>query len=1155
MITPFPTLEAHLSPVLEISPTMTQSPTLAPTVTLGPTPCRYSARVQITNESGFISQFREPQKWSVRAEKPGGDYSRPGNFTSGANVYKTEKLGDSWGGVDRNQYGVFPDISLELSYDKDEYILQGKNLRICNYINDQSDDQECRDGFYTLDDTKTSGADLNIINNVPIGCNIKVIGGFWFKKVPTGNLNFKVELSAGGDLSKNILLNTADFNINDNDIGGSVTLTGLNNSYTNTFTYSAQNHVVNTTFKDIPAGQYSLSYNINKRGVANVYINEVESATWCKDEPNTRGKKKLKWKKEPALKSETSLFNEVGQTMNEVIITANKTSTTRVVFNIGDKVAVTSHEACKDCGDDWRISDDKWPHGRYICHARGPKYNDNCDAIQQPSDFFRDCKGAGPPDPGRGGSGCWCTNNNDCSKAGGKVEIASGQNYCRETGDVVCCLGGAKPVAEMGGANRCCNNDADCNNFFHDGSKCTGTNRDCGSSKSCVVPPTPQPTSSGGGGSGGVKPVPTINFPQCDRAGGICVAQNICGYENNFKSLGAKDCKGGDSCCTHIKVGPDFVPKCGKPIAIGGYGGQCKSSCRQGVFNENGKEMLEVAIGNGECAQIGLQNCCVKTERIPGRGGVVVPTQSPYKCEQEGGKCIDKTESCPTGYPNKWSANGCPGGSQLSSCCMPAYPTATSMPKPPTPYPCQTWGGVCVDKSESCPSTLPQERTQGCGSRAKCCVKTIPIPSPTSMPKTCFDADGFCAASQNECGVSHEKSRLPGCPKESPVCCTLKGEYSCGLRFGGTYQILGKLPQSILNMNPKIRLEIHALPNPLYLNNITSGSFGTVLTKEAYIGQEVHLTAILELPNGIWYELYSKTVFIGTLCNMKLNIIIPAELQTSSYCNVATPGENCGNKCDTNRGEKCLGESGLCCYYDPNRLTPIPAPPTTTPIPCEQQGGKCIDKTDNCPVYLPNKWSANGCPGGSQLSSCCMPERPTPTPKYQCERESGVCVDNTESCPASYPNRSTQGCSNQEHQVCCKKDQSSLSCLESGGYCVADQHECSISDLPSSDPKCPSVRPVCCGDREFPCKNIIKGTYQIVGFPKSILDMNPRIKLIVDNGSDVILPNMTSGGFVTSSEQPLGSQQQLFFMLEIPSISNDSLYLTYSEFTLGSSKA
>src|SRR3989338_8896779 len=50
----------------------------------------------------------------------------------------------------------------------------------------------------------------------------------------------------------------------------------------------------------------------------------------------------------------------------------------------------------------------------------------------------------------------------------------------------------------------------------------------------------------------------------------------------------------------------------------------------------------------------------------------LIPTKAPTSsCEQQGGKCIDKTSSCPAGYPNKVSANGCPGGAQLSACCRP----------------------------------------------------------------------------------------------------------------------------------------------------------------------------------------------------------------------------------------------------------------------------------------------------------------------------------------------------------------------------------------------------------------------------------------------------------------------------------------------------
>ncbi|OGK55388.1 hypothetical protein A3H78_01295 [Candidatus Roizmanbacteria bacterium RIFCSPLOWO2_02_FULL_36_11] len=467
--------------------------------------CPFEARTQVQDEIGKpinISE-KDKEKWGTASYKignsePSAMQSTFKQFQQGSSDYIV-KENDFLSNESRGQYNI------KLFYPEAQYELVNKFCQQWNTGNGKI--SGCPYDF-NLGDPK------NIAQNLTVDCNNSVRYGWILKKKPAGTLNFKVELSAGGDLSKNILLNTSDPGIDDNDIGGTVTLTGLNNSYTNTFTYSAQNHTVNSMFEGIPVGQYSISYNINKRGVANVYINEVESEAWCKDEPNTRGKKKLKWKKEPSLIAETSLFNEVGQKIDNLIITDGKTSAARVVFNIGDKVAVTSHQACKDCGDDWKISNDNWPHGRYICHARGPKYNENCDATQQPSDFFRNCMGAGIPDPGPGSAGCWCTNTTDCSKSAGKVEVAPGQNYCRETADIICCIGGATPGSEMSNANKCCGSDSDCDNFFHDGSKCTGENKDCGSGKKCVLPPTPMPR--GGARSPTEEPNPSPGF--CRRA-------------------------------------------------------------------------------------------------------------------------------------------------------------------------------------------------------------------------------------------------------------------------------------------------------------------------------------------------------------------------------------------------------------------------------------------------------------------------------------------------------------------------------------------------------------------------------------------------------------------------------------------------------------
>jgi len=936
-------------------------------------------------------------------------------------------------------------------------------------------------------------------------CNMQYESEFYVKKRPTGNINLKVELSSGGDLSGNILYNANDLAGEENDISGTLTLKGLNTYGILNYPFTARGGVVNTTLSNVPVGQYSLSY-LLKKEQGEIYGEEAYgSGDWC------NSTEKLKWRKVPAHVLEDKLFNSAGQRSDIVYVTQNKATALRAVYNTTDKVVMSDEEYCDSCGGDsaWTVQDPKWKNKRTLCIARGPKYNDNCDLERSPADFYKDCRGE--PPSSKGAFGCWCTNRNDCSKAAGTVKIPEGDNYCRETRDIICCVGGGSPDSSMSQANRCCENESQCSKYGSNWicSLSAYEAKDCASKKKCVFQPSPtarptrQPGSPGPTSSTVITPIPTIKDPQCDADGGICVARNICGYENNMKSIGAKDCKGVDVCCVHIKVGADFVPMCSRPRAIGGYSGQCKNGC----LPNN-----EVRIGNGECSQINIKDCCVRITKI-----TPSPTRILSRCEQEGGKCIDKTDNCPSSHPNKWSSNGCPGGAQLSACCMPNTV--------PTPFPCeQDYKGICIDRSESCPSNYPYKISRGCGINFSCCVKQIPSPVPTSPITDCQAARGYCVSSEIDCGTGYEPVHMAGCSPPTRVCCRPK-KTRCENRFGGTYQVFGKLADSILAMNPKITIYSPDVDIYIDLNNLTRGSFGSILTK-GYPGQQIRLSYWLYVQGkyvslGSYYNNLKK-ITIGEACDLYLTIDIPQNLQTPTSCRITAYDDNTLCIGCNNTGESCVSE-GFCCQYGPK-----PA--------CELQGGKCIDKLDSCPTLFPNRRSGSGCPGGSQLSACCMPNRPTPTPN-QCTRENGICIDRSESCPATHPQRQSSGCE-ATNLVCCKK--TNLTCRESDGYCTADAKDCGEGQQGKTDPSCPKEIPICCNTKPTRCGRIFSGDYEVFGqLSDEIKTLNPKISLQVysgNNKSSYDLNTFTKGAFkvLLNDRAYPGQKMQLSIALKFP---------------------
>src|SRR3989344_6620506 len=488
-------------------------------------------------------------------------------------------------------------------------------------------------------------------------CNMQYESEFYVKKRPTGNINLKVELSSGGDLSGNILYNANDLAGEENDISGTLTLKGLNTYGILNYPFTARGGVVNTTLSNVPVGQYSLSY-LLKKEQGEIYGEEAYgSGDWC------NSTEKLKWRKVPAHVLEDKLFNPAGQRTDIVYVTQNKTAVLRAVYNTTDKVVMSDEEYCDSCGGDsaWTVQDPKWKNKRTLCIAKGPKYNDNCDLERSPADFYKDCRGE--PPSSRGAIGCWCTNRNDCSKAAGTVKIPEGDNYCRETRDIICCVGGGSPDSSMSQANRCCENESQCSKYGSNWicSLSAYEAKDCASKKKCVFQPSPtarptrQPGSPGPTSSTVITPIPTIKDPLCDAGGGICVARNICGYENNMKSIGAKDCKDGDVCCTHITVGADFVPMCSRPRAIGGYSGQCKNGCSPN----------EVRIGNGECSQIGIKDCCVKIKIFQPTHTLTLPFAN--ECSKKAGYCAALSEDCTNEYIAQGGL-GCPSTNPI--CCV-----------------------------------------------------------------------------------------------------------------------------------------------------------------------------------------------------------------------------------------------------------------------------------------------------------------------------------------------------------------------------------------------------------------------------------------------------------------------------------------------------
>lgn len=476
-------------PILTSTITPISTPIITPTpvrsgqdsTTLQPTPkpsCTFSSKVTVKDEAGNIirkNDMVDPSKWYVMNNKNNKIFFQGESAIININIDQlkflcTDSSQRSSDLCDDNAvYAKGEKASLTLFTDNLYEIVKGEIIR----CGDASNRLDYRCSIQPSSDPATLSA-------IPVDCNMKVETEWTIRKKPTGSVRFRVELSAGGDLSRNILYNTETFKEDQRKLSGTLTLTGINNDITKSLFFSALNHVVDITFNDIPTGQYRPSINGIYKGLRLEYINQMENN---------------KWKKAPAHVLDSDLYNEAGKKADIVYVTQESTALVRAIYNTDPSAGLvyTSYEACQECQKGYCYGSnndcDIKPQGKinewnlYWCTAKFKKNNEG-NAIQHPAGFFDSCKGGGLPSGNRG-NGCWCTNRADCSKAEGQVEAIEGNNYCRETNDVLCCIGGAKPSAEQLRPNRCCENNEHCSQFGVNWT-CTGTNADCASGKKCV---------------------------------------------------------------------------------------------------------------------------------------------------------------------------------------------------------------------------------------------------------------------------------------------------------------------------------------------------------------------------------------------------------------------------------------------------------------------------------------------------------------------------------------------------------------------------------------------------------------------------------------------------------------------------------------------
>lgn len=686
--------------------------------------CNFASITQITDVRGnALPDFAQPALWSY-ANNKGGSEKFPNMFRSSYTSEKTLSASDDYVISDGQQGGVDykrgDQLFWTLKYDPIQYRLLGNNIRVCDY----NSDKDSVTGTNCIDNTQTTGNLLNTAS-ATVDCNKKIIGGWWFEKLPPtptptpqaqfGDLEILTAVtenqsdvdtsSRQGVLNKINTPNSGFYQLRttSNDKGDyTIIIKGLgkefrSNSPTGGF----------RRFSHIPVGTYQIAYDLGSRG------SSIELTS--KTKPVTAG----------------------------VLVEANKTTEATIVWKARDGIRLETETTCNAC-----------------------KQRGECGPLLGGSTVLCALK----TDRGGANPGCWCTNKSYCEAQSdaklGKAVWQNDKGYCDQSngkaGDGLCCLGsGSKPSCEQrglpagckdgekgggsggsggAGAGKCQNGDKgqdgqQCDNM----NKCDhggGCNADCGArgerrngkvfdvpngycrsgfsarnedqtsyqtcrNNACVYQVCPAGQTcvsdcSACGGTGGTPgggsrtlPLPTGPVASvCDSRGGSCTGSHLCTSENNQTNLGKLDCKDSEK-------GPILSYTC------------CKAA-------ENPQ--------SNQCTNLAITSKNVREARCA-------------------------ATSCATGFINSGTRLGCPDSAPI--CCVKPVTIVVPPPAGDNTAACNAAGGGCTNRQDCI--TAKGDILTGKGCANSVCCKVAGVTPPPAKEELVTGPD--CPKSGRQCSL------------------------------------------------------------------------------------------------------------------------------------------------------------------------------------------------------------------------------------------------------------------------------------------------------------------------------------------------------------------------------------------------------------------
>lgn len=634
--------------------------------------CRLNLISQVTTSNRNSPQLIN-MKWSYHAQS-NNKTGPTDTLTTGRTSYPT--ISNALEGV--GPFAIGDQISWKLNqYDSIKYTLKGNNVRVCQYDNNP-DPSVCTpiDGV-PQDSPKTSG-DLTTTNTAELGCERKIIAGWWFDQAPTPTPGVgQVEVATF--FSENRSTDNCRMGRSEEDsaislrsaaikkgspisyyygTGCTITLTGKDNGFSQTVSKSKR-EPCSHLFTNVPFGRYEVALGVQHEAL-------VQTAKQCTKQEMAPPYYQMD---DVVVERQTDPYDS-GRNKSYTAVLLEPSNTCILETTITEKA----------------------------CTCKGAIINGECQGGQETGSTVIGLRSGGAAlcchkaetGQGRsGGAGCWCTNKAQCERENtpNSPKVWTGeQGYCDQSGgkvgDGLCCTVGSTPTDDQRGGG--------------------------GGSGPAVVCP------KGNAGQAGQS---CNKISKCNIQGGCdpaCCAENSDCPTGQSCSISNGNCRSGKSCAQAGQgvtptPGPGTPPSC-TSRAIGGI---CAS-------NTDSRTTRGLDCFDGQQLGCGRESvCCVNRAGLP--------------------KCANET-NCTSSQPVEGSFSCRNSSGSVSWCCPQGQllknNRCTNTSQQSESKECSTAGGICTETNLcSIENNLRSIGTRGCKNGRVCCVSQDSPNAPTSTPR------------------------------------------------------------------------------------------------------------------------------------------------------------------------------------------------------------------------------------------------------------------------------------------------------------------------------------------------------------------------------------------------------------------------------------